>query len=106
VAVVYSKLSTDELWMEHLGIITNIIQYQNQIESTIIFRFSPFFTFDSNCLDPGSVAICSAVAVRYGTTEICGQDTRWPVWERMFDLQFRIDPRMRIPEGIVCSRKC
>ncbi|CAK9113007.1 Nicotinic receptor-associated protein 1 [Durusdinium trenchii] len=43
VAVVYSKLGTEDLWME------------------------------------------------YGTTEICGQDTRWPVWERMFELQFRIE---------------
>jgi len=43
VAVVYSKLGTDDLWTE------------------------------------------------YGSTEICGQETCWPVWEKMFELQFRIE---------------
>ncbi|CAE7302422.1 Cpne9 [Symbiodinium sp. KB8] len=42
-AVVYSKLGTDDLWTE------------------------------------------------YGSTEICGQETCWPVWEKMFELQFRIE---------------
>ena len=92
VAVVYSKLSTDELWMEHLG---SDMQWSPISQSTLFNNNLQLFTFDSNCLDPGSVdVICSAV--RYGTTEICGQDTRWPVWERMFDLQFRIESRIRI----------
>lgn len=85
VAVVYSKLSTDELWMEHLG-------------QSCQWAHDPFYVSWTR-----SKSYLRLVALmRYGTTEICGQDTRWPVWERMFELQFRIVPRIFLDDLPSC----
>lgn len=88
VAVVYSKLSTDELWMEHLG----------QSFQWVHDPFSVSWTRSKSYLR-------LAALMRYGTTEICGQDTRWPVWERMFELQFRIVPRIFLDDLPSCLSK-
>ena len=75
----YSKLGTDDLWTELPSQNPDALgKLQSGVCSNDVQRDS--------CLGAQTFSL----RIRFGTTEICGQDTRWPVWEKMFELQFQI----------------